>query len=184
LRGVELEQEPPAVAVTPERFLLKVALTRVAQDNLRKAQDLLSHQVPSGDVAEVLNRALALLVRTLEKRKYAVTERPRALATRHAGGGPSIPAEVRRAVYARDGGQCAFVTETGQRCPARRMLEFDPIQPVARGGTSSISNIRLLCRTHNQYMAEQVLGEQFMRSKREQARLEAEARRGSNPTGC
>jgi 5-methylcytosine-specific restriction endonuclease McrA len=116
-----------------------------------------------------------LLVRTLEKRKFAVTERPRSTTIRPAGGGPGIPAEVKRAVYARDGGQCTFVTKTGKRCPARRTLEFDHIQPVARGGTSSIGNVRLLCRTHNQYMAEQVLGEKFMQAKREQAQREAEA---------
>jgi 5-methylcytosine-specific restriction endonuclease McrA len=176
LRGVELEQATSPVTASPDRFPLKVALTREAHENLRRAQELLGHQVPSGDVAEILHRALDLLVRTLEKRKYAVTERPRTMATRPVQDGPSIPAEVRRAVYARDGGQCAFVTATGQRCPARRMLEFDHIQPVARGGTSSISNLRLLCRTHNQYMAEQVLGEKFMRAKREQAHLEAEAK--------
>jgi hypothetical protein len=69
-------------------------------------------------------------------------------------------------VSKRDGGRCTFVSETGHRCEARADLEWDHVRPVARGGTSTVENIRLRCRAHNQYAAERVYGVEFMAAKR------------------
>jgi hypothetical protein len=41
------------------------------------------------------------------------------------------------------------VSSTGHRCEARTMLEFDHIDPVARGGQATVEGMRLRCRTHN-----------------------------------
>jgi hypothetical protein len=41
------------------------------------------------------------------------------------------------------------VNETGHRCQARKHIQFDHIEPVARGGGATMSGIRLLCRAHN-----------------------------------
>ena len=177
--GVQSCPRTPDV-VHEERFLLKVGLKRATHEKLRRAQELLGHEVPSGDAAEILDRALDELLRKLEQRKFASTAHPRRSRTWASGEGHRVPAEVKRAVWGRDGGQCTFVGTNGQRCPARKMLEFDHIEPIARGGSSSTSNVRLLCRAHNQYVAEQALGEAFMRSKREQAQQEAEARAVKN----
>jgi hypothetical protein len=87
-----------------------------------------------------------------------------------------IPAQVRRVVVARDGGRCTFVGSNGHRCGSERFLEFDHIVPVARGGRSTVSNIRLRCRPHNQYEAESAFGIEFMKNKRQQARAEAAKR--------
>ena len=58
-------------------------------------------------------------------------------------------------VWYRDQGCCSFKDPvTNKRCKSRFQLEFDHIQPVAFGGNSDIDNIRLLCREHNQYMAD------------------------------
>jgi hypothetical protein len=84
---------------------------------------------------------------------------------------------VKRAVWARDSGRCTFVSETGRRCPARKCLEFDHVEEVARGGEASVAGIRLRCRAHNQYQAECTFGAGFMERKREEARRAAEARR-------
>jgi DNA-binding transcriptional MerR regulator len=84
---------------------------------------------------------------------------------------------VKRAVWARDSGRCTFVSETGRRCPARKCLEFDHVDEVARGGEASIAGIRLRCRAHNQYQAECTFGAGFMEQKREEARRTAEERR-------
>src|SRR4029077_17656893 len=63
------------------------------------------------------------------------------------------------------------------RCSARKFLEFDHIEPVARGGRATVEGIRLRCRAHNQYEAERTFGAEFMSAKREQARkAAAEAR--------
>ena len=50
----------------------------------------------------------------------------------------TIPAHVKRAVWERDRGQCTFVGEAGHRCHARKFLEFDHVDPVARGGQATV----------------------------------------------
>jgi hypothetical protein len=70
------------------------------------------------------------------------------------------------------------VSASGRRCAEGAALEFDHIEPLARGGRTVAGNLRLRCRGHNQYEAEQAFGAGFMRGKREQARrraLEAKA---------
>ncbi len=118
-------------------------MTQEMHDRLRHAQALLPHQLPSGDVTEVLERALGALIARLEKAKFAATERPRAVATRTSANPRHIPAHVKRAVRERDGCQCTFVSEAGQRCPARTFLEFDHIDAVARGGKATVDRMRL-----------------------------------------
>jgi hypothetical protein len=65
---------------------------------------------------------------------------------------------VRREVFARDGEQCTFVDPTGNRCPARALLELDHVQPWSLGGSNDASNLRVTCRAHNNFSAEQKLG--------------------------
>jgi 5-methylcytosine-specific restriction endonuclease McrA len=132
---------------------------------------LLGHAVPSADIGEVFERGLDSLVDELERHKFAKCARsgPR----RSAAHGRYIPAEIRRAVWERDGGRCSFVSEHGRRCEARTRLEYDHVDPVARGGETSVNGLRLRCRTHNQYEAERTFGSGFMDAKREAARLRA-----------
>jgi hypothetical protein len=162
--------------VAPERFLLQLTIGRSTQDKLRYAQNLLGHALPSGDLAQVLDRALDALIEKLERRKFAAARRPRP-SQRESTHPRHIPAQVKRAVWERDGGQCTFVSEAGHRCPARKRLEIDHVQEVARGGRASVAGIRLRCRGHNQYAAECTFGAEFMRHEREEARRAAEARR-------
>jgi len=69
-----------------------------------------------------------------------------------------VPAEVVRAVVLRDGKRCSFVSRDGRQCGARRCLELDHIEPLALGGESTIENLRLRCRAHNQWYARQYFG--------------------------
>jgi len=156
-------------AIAHRRFALQVSIGQGTRDKLEHAKALLGHQVPSGDLAEVLDRALDALIAKLEKRKLAATNRPQR-ARRPTCNRRTIPAHVRRAVSKRDGGRCTFVSESGTRCPAKAKLEYDHVTPVARGGEATIGNLRLRCRAHNQYEAERTFGEEFMRGKRAAAR--------------
>ena len=159
-----------SVAPSPpvmERYSLRVTIDQKTHEKLRYAQALLSHVVVSGDIAEVLDRALEALVLQLERQKFGATTRPRraraSMRRRH------VPAYVRRAVWERDQGQCTFVSSDGKRCQARRYLEFDHIQPVARGGRATIEGMRLRCHAHNQYTADRAFGPGFMNRKRQES---------------
>src|SRR5689334_10248895 len=118
------ERVPCLSKVTPvaaERFDIHMTIGRDTRDKLQRVQELLGHALPTGDIAQVFDRAIDFLLKDLEKRKFAATSRP------HRGGRPSanprhIPAAVKRAMWARDGGQCTFVSESGHRCQARKLI--------------------------------------------------------------
>ena len=170
----------PRANVAPvafERFALQVTIEQDTHDKLRYAQALLSHQVPSGDIAQVVDRALDALIAQLEKQKFAATARPRRHSRRSGLNPRYIPAHVKRAVWERDQGQCTFVSDTGRRCESRKFLEFDHVDPVALGGQATVEGLRLLCRGHNEYEAERTFGSGFMNARLEEARsAAAEAR--------
>jgi hypothetical protein len=159
--AVAPESPPP-----PPRFVLQVTIEQSTHDKLRYLQSLLCHAVPSGDIAQVVDRAFDALIARVERRKFAATTRPRKARKPTAARARFVPAQVRRAVWARDEGRCTFIGDRGHRCRSRRFLEFDHVQPVARGGQATVDGIRLRCRTHNQYEAERVFGKPFMEAKR------------------
>ena len=143
--------------LAPERYKLQVTISAETRAKLQHAQDLLRHSLPSGDIAVVLDRALELLVTDLERKKAASITRPRR-GTSPPGDSRHIPAHVRRAVWTRDGGQCAF-SGAERRCDERAFLEFHHVTLFAAGGEASVENIQLRCRAHNQYEADVFFGE-------------------------
>jgi hypothetical protein len=110
-----------------------------------------------GDTATIVDRALTLLVEDLEKKKFAITERPRS-GSRRSRSVRRPPADVRRGVSRRDANRCAFVSKDGRRCEERGFLEFHHVVPYAMGGEATIENIQLRCRAHNGYEAGLVYG--------------------------
>lgn len=165
----------PTAAPVPRQHPLHALLGKAEFEDLEYLKALLAHVEPSGDLTAVLGRVFRAAIRELERGKFAVTSR-----TRPGKGGTGanprhIPAAVRRAVFARDGGACTFVSANGRRCGSRTRLQFDHVTPVARGGPSTADNLRLRCHTHNQRAAEQVFGADFMARKRAAARLRSEA---------
>jgi len=156
--------------LAPRRFALQVTVGQGTHDKLRRAQELLGFQVSHGDLASVLDLALDALLRQLERAKFAATEKPKAGARESTAGKRHVPHGVQREVWKRDGGQCTFVSERGRRCEERRALEYDHVQPFARGGEATVEGIRLRCRAHNLFEAERAFGAGFMRGKRKRAR--------------
>lgn len=145
---------PPEIKpLAPERFKVQFTVSRDTYDKLRHVQDLLRHTIPNGDPAAIFDRALSLLLADLSKAKFAAANHPRPgrdakLGSRH------IPAAIKREVWRRDGGQCAFRGERG-RCRETGFLEFHHVVPFAKGGATVSQNLELRCRTHNVYEAEQ-----------------------------
>ena len=149
-------QRPRTEALAPGRYKIQFTVGEETYQKLRRAQDLLRHSVRSGDPADVFDRALTLLLASLEKTKLAATRRPRPSSnpnkrSRH------VPADVRRAVWARDGGRCRFEGSVG-RCRETALLEFHHVIPYARGGPTTLENLELRCAAHNRCEAEQCFG--------------------------
>jgi 5-methylcytosine-specific restriction endonuclease McrA len=99
-------------------------------------------------------------------------ERPEAVAAEHPARlteSRYVPRKVLREVFARDGGQCTFISPEGRRCSSREFLEVHHHEPFARGGKATVDNLRLSCRAHNQFLAELDYGRGFMLEKRSEA---------------
>ncbi len=136
--------------LSPDRYRVQVTIGGDTLEKLRLAKDLLRHAVPSGDEAAILDRALTALLADLAQQKFAATERPRPSDGTRPGS-RHLPAEVKRAVWLRDLGRCAFVGTNGRRCTERGFLEFHHLHPYALGGEATVGNIQLRCRAHNDY---------------------------------
>lgn len=161
--------------LAPQRYEVRFTADEELHAAMEQAFALMGHEVAPRDVPGLLKHALAALIAQREKRKFGATSRPR--KRRSNGNGRYVPAQVRREVWKRDGGRCTFVSDSGRRCEARASLEFDHVDPMARDGQSTATNLRLRCRAHNQLAAEQTFGTAFMRGKREGERGRKEAAR-------
>jgi hypothetical protein len=172
-----LAQRPRVAPLSPRRYSVQFTAGQGTHDLLRQAEDLLGHRLSSDEMDRIFALGLRELVTRIEKRKFAAADKPR--PQRKSSRGRHVPAEVKRKVRERDQGRCTFVSESGRQCDARRFLEYDHIEPVARGGRATVENIRLRCRAHNQYEAGRVFGDGFMDEKRAGARRRATTRNGA-----
>ena len=109
------------------------------------------------------DRALPLLLADLERRKLAKVVRPKQ-PTRAKTSSRHVPADVRREVWSRDGGQCVFVGANG-RCVEIGFLEFHHVIPFADGGPTTADNLQLRCRAHNAYEANEYFGSPLLRER-------------------
>jgi len=147
---VPASARPVVRPLASERYEIRFTASADMREKLRVAQDLLGHAIPNGDIAQVFDRALTLLIGDLTRRKFAATGRPR--RTRgQSDESRNVPAEVKRVVATRDQRRCALVARNGRRCDARRFLEFHHVIPYAAGGQATVENIQLRCRAHNGY---------------------------------
>ena len=156
------------VAVAAEQYRLHLTISRATRDKLRQVQALLSHQLPDGNPAVIFDRALELLYKELARQRAGETDRPRA-ARPHKARSRRISAAVRREVWKRDEGQCAFVGRQG-RCRERKFLEYHHVVPHAEGGPPTAVNIELRCRAHNVYEAEVHFGPEVVAAARARGR--------------
>ena len=148
-----------AAAVEPlaqDRHLVRFTASTALREKLERLQALMRSSVPDGDLARIIDIAITEKLERVESRRFGRTREPRKrlVETDTTPNSRHIPAAIRRAVHARDGGRCAFRDKHGRRCAKRHDLEFHHKKPFARGGDHSPSNLTLLCRAHNTLMAE------------------------------
>ena len=161
---------PPTVRPTaPERYRVQFTIGEATHEKLRRLQTLLRREIPDGDPGAIFDRAVTLLLAEVERKKLGMTTKARPRSVIRPGTDtldfrtppvptPYISPEVQRAVWIRDGGQCAFVSAHGHRCTERTYLEFHHVLARARRGPATLENISLRCWRHNQYEAERVFG--------------------------
>jgi 5-methylcytosine-specific restriction endonuclease McrA len=168
----------PVVVVeplSPARYRVQFTAGEELHDDLERLRALLRSEIPDGDLAAIVGKAVRELRQRLDARRFAQTRSPRNTLVRPSTAASSryVPADVRRAVYRRDRSQCRFTDGQGRRCPERHYLEYHHRNPFALGGSGDLDNICLMCPAHNRYLAELDLGAKVMSrhlDRREQAR--------------
>jgi len=156
--GMSLSAAPttPVARVTqlaPARFAVQLTASQEVRNKLERARDLMRHRNPDGGLEVVLGRALDALLEVLEKQLFGKTKHPR----RRGGARPgAVSSAARREIFECDGERCTYEDEVGNRCTARAFLEIDHIEARALGGSGEVSNLRVLCKPHNRFHAEEV----------------------------
>ncbi len=165
-----------------DRYAVQFTADTEFRDLLEQARALASHQLPGGEIPELLKLALRSFVATTEKRRFALGRKARSVPQQKGAGvmgslppGGSaakatasskrsrhVPASVAREVYGRDHGECGFVSKDGRRCCSRVFLELDHEQPFADLGGQTAKNLRLRCRAHNGWHARRYFGRRWM----------------------
>ena len=181
---------PPVTPIAADIYRLHLTIPRELRDEIREAQDLLRHRVPDGDLAKIFHMALKTLVAQVKKERFAVGRKARGAAVESGpdeprrGPGESVhrPGDsgarrasrrragrvaprshaMKRAVYERDGGRCAFTDAEGRRCEETAALEIHHLDGFARTRRHELDALRLLCRAHNQHAADKMYGRAFM----------------------
>jgi len=146
-------RRPVVDPVSSDQYRIVMTVNREMKDRLARMQDRMRHKFPDGDPASLYDWALAIAEEQMDRKLLGGgvlkrKARPTRPGSRH------VPAEVRRTVWERDGGRCAFVAKGGRRCAERGGLEFHHIDPYALGGEATVRNISLRCRAHNAHEAE------------------------------
>ena len=147
--------------ISEDQWSLRATIDAACKEELETLKALLSHKVPDGDLGAVLREAIRCGIEKHRNRKGATAPAQERRSKAEAGGS-RIPAAVRREVWKRDGGSCAWIGDDGRRCGSRWQLEIDHILPLALGGSSTADNLRLTCRAHNMLHAEHVYGRAHM----------------------
>ena len=153
---------PIVQPTSPERYRVQFTMDQETHDEFRRLQALLRREIPDGDPAVIFKRAVKLMLEKVENKKLGITKKPRrAKAIRPGTDKPrprTAPRAVKRVIWRKDVGQCAFVAPDGRRCSEKAFLEFHHVHAHAFGGPPTVGNISLRCWRHNQYEAEVVFG--------------------------
>jgi 5-methylcytosine-specific restriction endonuclease McrA len=140
---------PVLAALSEAHYKLQVTISAAARERLQQIQDLMRHRLPNGDPAAIVEHALEVLHAELLKQKAAQVAKPRTGRQASEAKGRYIPASVRREVWRRDQGRCAFRGQDGRTCGSGDGVEFHHAQPYAVGGQATARNIEMRCRAHN-----------------------------------
>jgi 5-methylcytosine-specific restriction endonuclease McrA len=141
--------ETPSEVIPPTRVRIAFTADERLLRDIERLKSLRRHRFPDGRLEDLIQEAVTRLLERIEARPKIV--RREAARRSH---GRWVPRAVRRRVWERDGGRCAFVDQAGIRCGSTAFIEMDHIIPFADGGRSDDpANLRLLCRPHNQRRA-------------------------------
>jgi 5-methylcytosine-specific restriction endonuclease McrA len=156
--------------LSPARYKVQFTASQELRDKLARLTALMRSEVPDGDLAAIVERAVSEKLQRLDARRFGKTKAPRKTlaGTVTTPGSRRVPAALRRAVYERDEGRCTYVDQQRRRCAQRHRLEFHHDFPFCKGGDTSLLNLKLFCEQHNRYLAEVDYGKATVQARVQQ----------------
>ncbi len=153
-----LSRELPTRITVQRDGSVQVEMTFSKNDwaEIQRCQELHGHTNPHGELGQTLMTTTRYFLSKKDPLRQKTTSRgevdkrqrkpqPTTVYRR-----PLTPL-TRRFVYQRDQ-NCQYIDpKTQKKCGTRFQLEIDHIIPVSEGGSDEVENLRLYCRTHNQY---------------------------------
>jgi hypothetical protein len=133
-------------------------VSKQVHEKLERCKKLLSRKYPDGvDYDTLFNEMTELYLDKNDPDRCELKSKALDNNTKHSR---YIPEHVKTQVWQRDEGRCTFVGSNGKRCECEYNLQYDhyPV-PFARGGKSTVNNLRLLCAKHNRHTAKKTYGE-------------------------
>ena len=102
--------------LSPSRLRVEFTARAELYEKLEEARELLSHALPSGDLGELVERAVDALIEQETRKRFGAGKARQASKPRMARelkpGSRHVPVEIERAVWERDHSQCTGATET------------------------------------------------------------------------
>lgn len=172
--GVKVEATESVRDLADGQVEMKTVVTKETEELIRNLKGLLAHSHPNLSSGDLLNMALRALKEKLEPSKKPKSTFPekrqsvkkaasaqnakvqqRKATDQNKHSSRYIPAEIRKAVWQRDEAKCT-------NCSSSFALQFEHVVPFAKGGETSVENIKLLCRHCNQRSAIESFGQAKM----------------------
>ncbi len=149
--------------VTVEFMELRAMIKEETHGKLKRLQDLLSHQNLS--LGDILDKALDIALKELDPLQQAQVCGPDS-QTSHLVKTPSAPKvtryvsqKIKNELWAKAQGRCEYIDPlTKRKCNSTHRIQIEHIVPLALGGFTKLSNLRLYCQAHNQWAALQSFG--------------------------
>lgn len=185
---IELFKHLPESASTPQTVVRRISeegvrmgltMPNSVHARMTRLQELWAHVDRTMDPIDIIDRAFEIALDKVDPlrrkpkptkdklRKATATTQSFADSAKHRVSGQLAgkratyyKKELDRELWQRAGGQCEWVDpSSGKRCDCSFGVQREHVIPVALGGSNDLSNLQLLCSTHNLLRARQVFGD-------------------------
>lgn len=150
---------PQAVKIrelTKDHVELKIVLPRETIEKLNRIKELKSHSKES--LVEIIDSLASQFLKA--KDPLQKSDKPTA---QYEAVGRRVPESTRVQVFKRDQGRCQYRDPlTKKICNSRYQVQIDHRIPYSIQQNHDPENLRLLCRSHNLYMATKLIGKTVM----------------------
>ncbi len=130
-----------------EHYSYKLKIPASLHHQWERVKELLSHQVPDGDLQSILT-----ILTQAYLNKNDLQNKPAAspdLWQHYSSPTRYIPKGLKHLLLEKAEHSCQYISPEGRRCTQKRYLDIDHIIPISAGGQTTFPNLQVLCHAHN-----------------------------------